>query len=129
MSAKLDQTMKEIKIILEYNLYFTLQNFLLQSLSVKKVLTYFCSHTCDFLQVFDLNNHLTVTLKQTMVCIWIFVILTWSVQVSHMNMWLFLHFLKGSNISLQLKCSMYYHALGKNFSVWKINCKRYMVTA
>ena len=41
MSAKLDQTTEEIKIILEYNLYFTLQNFLLQSLSVKKVLTYF----------------------------------------------------------------------------------------
>ena len=39
MSAKLDQTAEEIKIILEYNLYFTLQNFLLQSLSVKKVLT------------------------------------------------------------------------------------------
>ena len=41
MSAKLDHTMEEIKIILEYNLYFALQNFLLQSLSVKKVLTYF----------------------------------------------------------------------------------------
>ena len=41
MSAKLDQTTEEIKIILEYNVYFTLQNFLLQSLSVKKVLTYF----------------------------------------------------------------------------------------
>lgn len=41
MSAKLDQTTEEIKIVLEYNLYFTLQNFLLQSLSVKKVLTYF----------------------------------------------------------------------------------------
>ena len=39
MSAKLDHTMEEIKIILEYNLYFALQNFLLQSLSVKKVLT------------------------------------------------------------------------------------------
>ena len=39
MSAKLDQTTEEIKIVLEYNLYFTLQNFLLQSLSVKKVLT------------------------------------------------------------------------------------------
>lgn len=41
MSAKLDQTTEEIKIVLEYNLYFTLQNLLLQSLSVKKVLTYF----------------------------------------------------------------------------------------
>lgn len=39
ISAKLDQTTEEIKIVLEYNLYFTLQNFLLQSLSVKKVLT------------------------------------------------------------------------------------------
>ena len=27
MSAKLDQTTEEIKIILEYNLYFALQNF------------------------------------------------------------------------------------------------------
>lgn len=41
VSAKLDQTTEEIKIVLEYNLYFTLQNLLLQSLSVKKVLTYF----------------------------------------------------------------------------------------
>lgn len=41
MSAKLDQTTEEIKIVLEYNLYFTLQNLLLQSLSAKKVLTYF----------------------------------------------------------------------------------------
>lgn len=41
MSTKLDQTTEEIKIVLEYNLYFTLQNLLLQSLSVKKVLTYF----------------------------------------------------------------------------------------
>lgn len=41
MSAKLDQTTEEIKIVLEYNLYFTLQNLLLQSLSVKKLLTYF----------------------------------------------------------------------------------------
>ena len=41
MSAKLDQTTEEIKIVLEYNLYFTLQNLLLQSLSVKKVPTYF----------------------------------------------------------------------------------------
>ena len=41
MSAKLDHTTEETEIILEYNLYFALQNFLLQSLSVKKVLTYF----------------------------------------------------------------------------------------
>lgn len=50
MSAKLDQTMEEIKIVLEYNLYFTLQNLLLQSLSVKKVLTHFAPTLVIFFQ-------------------------------------------------------------------------------
>ena len=41
MSAKLDHTKEETETILEYHLHFALQNFLLQSLSVKKVLKYF----------------------------------------------------------------------------------------
>ena len=50
MSAKLDHTTEEIKIMLEYNLYFAWQNFLLQSLSVKKVLTYFASTLVIFIK-------------------------------------------------------------------------------
>ena len=41
MSAKLDHTKEETETILEYHLHFALQNFLLQSLSIKKVLKYF----------------------------------------------------------------------------------------
>ena len=41
MSAKLDHTKEETETILEYHLHFALQKFLLQSLSVKKVLKYF----------------------------------------------------------------------------------------
>ena len=64
-SAKLDHTMEEI---IGIQLVFRPAELFTSEPKCEKSAHVSCSHTRDFLQVFDINNHLTVTLKQTMVC-------------------------------------------------------------